>query len=75
MSDPDETPDTAHLLAVGTKVDVRTGFDGNWTNGFAVADHHDGGYRIRRRTDDTVLPSVFDAGQVRRERRSSMWWY
>ncbi|MEO6989459.1 MAG: hypothetical protein ABI239_12535 [Aquihabitans sp.] len=75
MSDPDETTDAAHLMVVGTKVDVRTGFDGHWSNGFVVADHHDGGYRIRRRSDNTVLPAVFDADQVRRERRNSMWWY
>lgn len=75
MSDPDEAPTTAHVLTVGTKVEVRTGFDGDWTNGFAVADQTEGGYRIRRRSDGTVLPKVFDAEEVRRERRNSMWWY
>ena len=75
MRDSRETADAAHVLSVGTKVEVRTDFDGNWTNGFAVAELVDDGYRIRRRSDDTVLPSVFDADLVRRERRNSMWWY
>ncbi len=75
MSDSLETTDAAHVLPVGTKVEVRTGFDGDWTNGFAVAELADGGYRIRRRSDDTVLPSMFDVDLVRRERRNSMWWY
>lgn len=75
MSDHGDTSDAARLLVVGTKVEVRTGFDGNWSNGFVVEEHVDDGYRIRRRSDNTVLPAVFDAGQVRRERRNSMWWY
>lgn len=75
MSDPDQAPASAHLLTVGTKVEVRTGFDDGWSNGFAIAEQVDDGYRIRRRSDGTVLPSVFAAGQVRRERRTSMWWY
>ena len=76
MSESRETTDdAAHLLSVGTKVEVRTGFDGNWTNGFAVAELVDDAYRIRRRSDNTVLPSSFAADQVRRERRNSMWWY
>ena len=74
MSARDDPADT-RVLSVGTKVDVRAGFDGEWANGFAVAEQVDGGYRLRRRSDDTVLPTVFGADQVRRERRNSMWWY
>jgi len=30
--------------------------------------------RIRRRGDGSELPADFDADDVRRERRTSMWW-
>lgn len=63
------------LLLEGTKVEVRTGFDDSWSSGFAVEAHEDGGYRLRRRSDDQVLPVVFAPTQVRRERKNAMWWY
>lgn len=63
------------LLAVGTRVEVRTGFDDSWSNGFAVEAHAVDGYRLRRRSDDQVLPVAFDPDRVRRERRNAMWWY
>lgn len=59
-------------LSPGTRVEVRNGFD--WSSGFAVEVHDGDGYRIRRRSDGSVLPVTFEAGDVRRERRSSMWW-
>jgi hypothetical protein len=32
-------------------------------------------YRVRRRSDGSVLPAVFVADEVREERRGhSMWW-
>jgi hypothetical protein len=63
------------LLLEGTKVEVRTGFDDSWSSGFAVESLEGDGYRLRRRSDDQVLPVVFDPTQVRRERKNSMWWY
>ena len=33
------------------------------------------GYRVRRRSDGSVLPTVFDRGDVREEKhRNDMWW-
>jgi hypothetical protein len=59
----------------GTKVEVRTRFDGSWSPGFEVAEVlEDGAYRIRRATDGEVLPSLFDPAEVRRERARSTWW-
>ena len=61
-------------LHVGSRVDVRNRFDGSWSSGFEVSAVVDDGYRIRRRSDGSELPAEFDADDVRRERRTSMWW-
>ena len=62
------------LFAVGTRVEVRNAFDGSWSRGFTIVDSADGNYRIKRRSDDTVLPGTFAPGDVRRERKRSTWW-
>jgi len=62
-------------LEPGTKVEVRTSFDRSWARGFEVVEALDGtGYRVRRLSDDVVLPVVVQADDVRRERSSSYWW-
>ena len=61
-------------LEVGTKVEVRTGFDRSWAGGFEVGDVSDIGDRIRRVSDGSALPVVFPADDVRKERKNSMWW-
>lgn len=66
----------------GTRVEVRSRFDERWTRGFEVADivgDDDAGtdgprYRIRRRSDGSVLPSLFVDDEVREEKKRSMWW-
>ena len=59
----------------GTRVEVRTHFDRSWARGFEVAEADDArAYQVRRLSDGAVLPKVIDADDVRRERRSSMWW-
>ena len=60
-------------LAVGTRVEIRSGFDDTWTSGFAVEEITTSGYLLRRRLDDSVLPAEFEASSVRRERKS-IWW-
>jgi hypothetical protein len=66
---------TERVLAEGTRVEVRDRFEGGWTRGFAIAEVVDGGYRVRRSSDDQLLPSVFATGDVRRESRRGQWWY
>ncbi len=56
-----------------TRVEVQTGFDRSWTNGFTVEERTPDGYRLRRRSDGRVLPTVFPFEDVRRE-RTAMWW-
>ncbi len=70
------SPDASGLrtLAVGTKVEVRTGFDGSWSPGFEVDEVIDRSYRLRRRSDGQLLPEVLPSDAVRRERKTSMWW-
>jgi len=63
----------------GTRVEVRTRFDHRWTRGFEVADVLSLGdeprYTIRRRSDDSVLPTDFGAEEVRSEKKGrGMWW-
>jgi hypothetical protein len=62
-------------LAPGTKVEVRTSYDRTWAKGFEVVEAlGTAGYRVRRMTDDVVLPVAVPAADVRRERSSSYWW-
>jgi hypothetical protein len=69
-----EMPDT--YLAEGTPVDVRNRFVGTWSHGFQVAERVQGGYRVRRLSDDSVLPDIFPSEDVRSEhRKQGMWWY
>lgn len=60
----------------GTKVEVRSRFDRSWAQGFEVAEVDPAGYRLRRLSDDSLLPTAFDPEDVRRARkRNTMWWY
>ena len=55
----------------GTRVEVRSKFDQQWVGGFEVAEpvaEPDAGYRIRRRSDRSVLPIVFAPEDVRVDR-------
>lgn len=64
------------LMKPGTRVEVRRRFDQRWARGFEIAEVLDSGYRIRRLSDDSVLPEVFSVDDVRREhRREGLWWY
>lgn len=64
----------------GTHVEVRSRFEQRWSRGFEVAelvtDHDDAAprYRVRRRSDGSLLPVLFDADDLREERRRGTWW-
>lgn len=65
----------------GTRVEVRSRFDRRWARGFeveAVVDDppsEPARYRVRRRSDGSVLPAMFISDELREERRGrSMWW-
>jgi hypothetical protein len=66
----------------GTRVEVRNRFESKWTRGFVVADlvdaERDGRgepmYKIRRRSDGSILPVPFAEADLREENRRSTWW-
>ena len=53
----------------GTPVQVRNRFDRSWSSGFEVAEESNEGdvrtYRLRRRSDRSVLPAAFPSGELR----------
>jgi hypothetical protein len=64
----------------GTRIEVRSRFDQRWARGFElveiVVDAGQAQYRVRRRSDGSVLPALFVDDDVREEKKrsSSMWW-
>ena len=62
-------------LGVGTKVQVRTGFDRAWASGFEVVEDDGEGYLLRRLSDGRTLPRRFVTDDVRRDRKADdLWW-
>ncbi|HEV7888002.1 MAG TPA: hypothetical protein VGO92_10620 [Acidimicrobiales bacterium] len=62
-------------LKPGTRVEVRSRFDGRWSRGFEVAQVLDHAYKLKRMSDGSVLPTDFEEQDVRHERRrQGMWW-
>ncbi|MCU1467740.1 MAG: hypothetical protein JWM72_3668 [Actinomycetia bacterium] len=62
---PDNSPRLN--LAVGTSIEVRGHFRGDWSRGFEVAEAAHDGYWVRRLSDRYVLPVEFSGHDVRRE--------
>jgi hypothetical protein len=52
-------------LAVGTSIEVRDRFRGEWSRGFEVAEETYHGYWVRRLSDRYVLPIEFSGRDVR----------
>ena len=46
-------------------MEVRNRFCASWSGDFEVAERAGNGYRVRRRSDGYVLPTVFGPGEVR----------
>ena len=56
-----------HDFPTGTRVQVRNRFNQHWTSGFEVAQVEETEYRLRRLSDNSVLPVAFDEEEVRAE--------
>jgi len=65
-------------MELGTRVEVRSRFDDRWSRGFEVAEVVEEGdsarYKLKRRSDGSVLPALFVDDEVREEKKRSMWW-
>ena len=53
------------FFAPGTRVEVRSRFRRDWVRGFEVAVKEGLGYRLRRVSDNAVLPVVFAGDDLR----------
>jgi hypothetical protein len=60
---------TSRSLRVGTAIEVRGHFRGEWSRGFEIADETRDGYWVRRLSDRYVLPLQFSGTEVRRDLR------
>lgn len=62
----------------GTRVEVRSRFEAAWTRGFEVVERVTANpapqYKVRRRSDGSILPVLFDEADLREERRRGTWW-
>ncbi len=61
----------------GTRVEVRSRFEAAWSRGFEVAERLDAvepRYKVRRRSDGSILPVLFEEDDLREERRRGTWW-
>jgi hypothetical protein len=65
-------------VRAGTRVEVRSRFDAHWARGFEVAEvvehGRDARYRVRRRSDNTMLPVLFTDDDLREEKKRELWW-
>jgi hypothetical protein len=75
MADVTVVDPRERTLDPGTRVEVRNRFDGRWARGFVVDAIVGDGYRIRRSSDRTLVPSTFTADEVRQEHKRGQWWY
>jgi hypothetical protein len=69
---------TLAVMELGARVEVRSRFDQRWARGFELVETVESEgpprYRVRRRSDGSVLPVLFVDDDVREEKRRSMWW-
>ena len=59
---------------------MRNRFDARWSHGFEIVDVVDASsapeprYRVRRRSDGSVLPVDFAEDELREDKRRQTWW-
>jgi hypothetical protein len=76
-SGPSTTSSEPESLVPGRHVEVRNRFTGAWSRGFELAESVDDGYRVRRLSDGSILPTVFLPEDVRPRptKKAGLWWY
>lgn len=60
-------------MHVGEQVEVHTRFNDSWVAGFEIAEVADSGYRVRRRSDGSLLPNVTSESDLRPVPPMSRW--
>jgi len=55
----------AHGLSIGDFVEVHTQFSDNWVGGFTIAAIVPDGFRVRRRSDASLLPGYTSESDLR----------
>ena len=55
----------AQVLQVGEQVEVHTRYNDSWVGGFEIAEVVDGGYRVRRTSDGSLLPNLTGEADLR----------
>ena len=69
---------TIGAVRAGSRVEVRSRFDAHWARGFEVAEVVEHGsdvrYRVRRRSDNSMLPVLFTDDDLREEKKRELWW-
>ncbi len=65
-------------VKVGVRVEVRNRFEAGWSRGFEIAEiieaQHGLEFKVKRRSDGSLLPSAFSVDDLREERRRQTWW-
>lgn len=65
-------------MLVGDRVEVRSRFDQRWSRGFLIADILEVNgrlqFQIQRRSDNSLLPTLFTSEEVREEKKRETWW-
>lgn len=60
------------------RVEVRSRFEAAWTRGFEIVERvpqvPEAMYKVRRRSDGSILPVLFDEHDLREESRRGTWW-
>ena len=53
------------MMRVGEQVEVHTRFNDSWVDGFEIAEVADRGYRVRRKSDGSLLPDLTSESDLR----------
>jgi hypothetical protein len=53
------------MVEVGDAVEVHTRFNDTWVPGFEIAEVVEGGYRVRRLSDGSMLPNLTSEDDLR----------
>jgi hypothetical protein len=68
-------PEGPHALQPGSRVEVRRRFDQRWSRGFEIVEVLEKGYRVRRISDGSVIPTEFGVDEVRpQQKKQGLWW-